>query len=497
MSSPATDSELDAEQAECAVDVRDVGSQPRAEVVNAAVWVAVGYGASQVLRLATNLVLSRLLFPEAFGLMAMVTSMLQGLEMFSDLGIGPSIIQSRRGDEPQFLNTAWTIQIARGLVVWLGAVLLTWPAAHFYNQPELLWLLPCAGLAAALGGLNSTSLFTAKRNLWLGRLIAFDLTAQALASAVSCVWAWVSPGLSALLAWGLVSVVFKAVGSHFLFPGNRNRPHWNADVAREVLGFGKWIFVTSLVTFLAMQSDRLVLGKLFSTRMLGVYNVGASFAVLPQAMLTIVSTTLIYPLLSRNSRNSQADLVASLRRVRETILPVSIVLVLATFIEADILFGFLYDERYQMASSIVQVVSATVWVSILSTTLDPALLALGDSRSTALAGIIRFLANVASSIAGFYLAGLWGFLGGLLCGMLSGHVVLLLCLRRHGIHIVTQDLRFSLLLMALVLGVLASSMVGPVFGIVLPQLVLLTTAVWAGSKLLRLVRPSSSNSASY
>ena len=86
-------------------------------------WVVFGHVASQGIRLAANLILTRLLFPEAFGLMALVNIFLQGLEMFTVLGIGPSIIQNRRGDDPAFLNTAWTIQVIRGFVLWILTIL--------------------------------------------------------------------------------------------------------------------------------------------------------------------------------------------------------------------------------------------------------------------------------------------------------------------------------------------------------------------------------------
>ena len=63
--------------------------------------------------------LTRLLFPEAFGLMALIQTFMIGLAMFSDLGIGPAIIQSDRGEDPDFLNTAWVMQILRGICLWL------------------------------------------------------------------------------------------------------------------------------------------------------------------------------------------------------------------------------------------------------------------------------------------------------------------------------------------------------------------------------------------
>lgn len=71
-------------------------------------WSMANFGLGQIMRLASNLVLTRILSPDDFGLMALVGSFLIGLNMFSDMGLGPSIMQSKRGDDPAFLDTAWT-----------------------------------------------------------------------------------------------------------------------------------------------------------------------------------------------------------------------------------------------------------------------------------------------------------------------------------------------------------------------------------------------------
>src|SRR4051812_6290963 len=76
-----------------------------------AVWAMLGFGGGQALRFAGNLVLTRLLMPEAFGLMVLVNTFLMGLALFSDIGVGTSVIQNKRGDERAFLDTAWTISV--------------------------------------------------------------------------------------------------------------------------------------------------------------------------------------------------------------------------------------------------------------------------------------------------------------------------------------------------------------------------------------------------
>ncbi|MEM9581457.1 MAG: oligosaccharide flippase family protein, partial [Pseudomonadota bacterium] len=139
------------------------GSNLKARALRSSAVTVGGFGASQMIRLASNLILTRILFPEAFGMMALVMVFLQGLAMFSDVGVGPAIMQSKRGDDPSFLNTAWTIQVVRGFVLWIVAALLAWPIAVIYGEPQLLHLLPVAALTLVIAGFTPTRRETANR----------------------------------------------------------------------------------------------------------------------------------------------------------------------------------------------------------------------------------------------------------------------------------------------------------------------------------------------
>ena len=110
--------------------------------IKGAIWTIASYGSSQVIRFGSNLILTRLLLPELFGLMGLAYVFITGVHLFTDIGLGPSIIQNKRGEEPEFLNTAWTMQIIRSFIVWLCLIAITWPVANFYAEPRLLWLIP-------------------------------------------------------------------------------------------------------------------------------------------------------------------------------------------------------------------------------------------------------------------------------------------------------------------------------------------------------------------
>ena len=100
-------------------------------------WVLLGRMAGEALRFGTNRVLTRLLFPEAFGLMLLVNSIHKGLALFSDVGINASVIQHARGEEPGFLRPAWPLQALRGLLLWPVCLAAAGPLAAFYGAPEL------------------------------------------------------------------------------------------------------------------------------------------------------------------------------------------------------------------------------------------------------------------------------------------------------------------------------------------------------------------------
>src|SRR5690242_1016390 len=153
-------------------------------------WTMLGFGGGQVLRFGFNLILTHLLFPELFGLMALVYTIVTGLNLFCDAGLGATVVRDPRGGEPAFLNTAWTLQIIRGFGLAFFCVLVAWPAASFYADRRLLWILPVIGLSSIVSGFNSTSLFTCQRRMLVHRMVILELGAQILSGAIMVIWAW-------------------------------------------------------------------------------------------------------------------------------------------------------------------------------------------------------------------------------------------------------------------------------------------------------------------
>lgn len=415
-------------------------------VVNASAWSVFGYAISQAMRLANNMFLSYLLVPEAFGTMAIINIVIIGLGMFCEVGVGPCIIQNDRGDEPGFLNTAWSIQVARGFAITLCSVGLAWPVANFYQEMSLIWLIPVAALTSLINGFCSTSVFTLQRHLDLKSLALLEIKSQLVGSVSMCGIAWFYPSVWALVAGSIAAAVAKVVLSHRMIPDYANWFRWDATDARELYRFGKWIFISTVLTFGAMQIDRMMLGKLFDIRVLGIYSFAFAIATMPRLLVEKLVGSILYPVLAQAKRESVAAMASKLVSARSVLLAVGAASVISIVAWSQLFFQTLYHADFHAAGTICQMICAVSWVSVMSLSLSRALIALGNTRSLATFNFVNLVGMICGGLTGNYVGGLNGFIVGLVLGVLCGHVAITLSLAKHSVLLVRQDFGWTLVL---------------------------------------------------
>ncbi len=421
------------------------GNKLMARVMRSASWLLVGYGGSQALRLAANLILTRILFPEAFGLMTLVTVIIVGLAMFSDVGISPSISQSKRGDDPDFLNTAWTIQAIRGFALWLGACVMAWPVAQFYGEPDLALYLPIAGVSLAIAGFNPTRIETAHRHLLVGRLTVLDLSSQLIGITSMVVMALASGSVMALVVGGVIQSLAKLALTHAFLPGERNHFRWEKRAADELIRFGKWIFLSTAFWFVSSQGDRAILGKFLPLDVLGVYNIGYFLASFPMMLGHAVTQRVLIPVYRDKPVSGPPENRAQQRKLRFALTGAVLTLLLIMAFIGPALIRFLYDARYLSSGPMVTLISIGLIPAVIGMTYDQAALAAGDSRSFFAFSATRAVVQVTFLMLGVTQFGLVGAMVAMgLTGVLV-HPVLIWLARRHGVWDPLHDLGFALL----------------------------------------------------
>ena len=351
-----------------------------ARILRGAGLTVFGFGWSQAMRLLSNLVLTRLLFPEAFGLMALITVFLMGLNMFSDVGVAPAILQSKRGDERDFLDTAWTIQVARGVLLWLTACALAWPISLFYGVPDLLYMLPVAALTLVIAGFNPTRYHEANRHLRMGRITVIDMISQLIGVLTAIVLAYALHSVWALILSGIIGAIAELLIYGAFLPGERNRFRWEKPAASELINFGKWIFLATVAGFVINQSSKLILGKYLPLDQFGIYNIGYFLASFPLLLGMVLVNRMLIPIYREWPPKDSAANFAYLRKMRFMVSLALFVLVAVIGLTGVWLVDLLYDPRYGQAGAITVMVALMQLPALIALTYDQAALAAGDSK---------------------------------------------------------------------------------------------------------------------
>lgn len=423
-------------------------SSLKALVIRGSMWTLTGHGGVLLIRMLRSVIMTRLLFPEVYGLMTLVWAVLTGLQMFADTGILTTIIRDQRGDDPDFLNTAFTASVVRGLLLWVASCVIAYPVAAIYHQPALAQLLPVTGLTALIHGFSSTAMFTRRRHMDFKRLAILDMSTETVTFVVLVLWAYLFPNVWSLVGGAVIGQAFMVVASHLYLPGIRNRFRWDRSALNTFVGFGKWIYFSSAIYFLSTQGDRFLLGRYLDMAHLGVYGTAT---VLSGALLTVVfkiNSDVLFPAYSRVIQEGSGRLRQVMLRARFAmdagiILPISAIMILGPRI-----VSLFYDPRYHEAGWMLQVLCVRLLVVATIANGESCLVALGHPKFSFIQNSFRLGAMFVAVPLGWALAGVKGVIWAIALSEIPPLVVIWIGTMRYRLFSVIAESR-SLLFVGL------------------------------------------------
>ena len=400
--------------------VKPAGMKSR--VVRAGSWILGGQAVQQVLRLGTNVITARLLFPDAFGLMSVVYMLATALALFSDLGVARTMVLSKRGSDPEFLDTAWSIQLVRSQVLALaicaaaGGVAIArhlgwWKAGTVYADERLPYLIVAFALTLVLQGFESIRIIQARRQMHLHMVTKIEISAQ-LASAVAMIlvaWTWHS--IWALTTGAIVSGITRCILSYAILPGHKVRFRFDRDSAKELMGHAKWIILSSILTFMAVNGDRVLLGGMITVREFGLYSIAVIMASVLQNVANSVCNSIVFPALSEVYRERPKEFARNLERFQwgydaMAVFPAAILIT-----SAQTLIDLIYDTRYHDAGWMVMTLAAGI-IGVRYQVVEVGYLAVAKTKYGAYANALRLIGLVAGLFIGRHYFGIVGTVAG-------------------------------------------------------------------------------------
>jgi O-antigen/teichoic acid export membrane protein len=364
-----------------------------------------GFGAAQALRLVSNLVMTRLLAPDAFGLMAVTVAIEIWIGMMSDLGLDASIVRSKRGAEPTFLATARTLNLIRasfiGLILALSGLLLPtmveaglFRAGSVFADERLPLFMFAIAVSITITGFSAMRVALHNRRLNLVPVIRLELASQAVSIVAMIIGAVAGLDAFALALGAVVSSLAKTIGSHYFLKGPPARFGFDRDCFREIFSYGKWLVVASTLGFLAARGDQVVFGWLLALGDFALYSIGVIWVVALRSVIELVQRRVVNPTFAELHRERPQDLTRNYRRMRRVYEAAVIGMVAFVILFADLAVDLLYTDEYAGVAHYMKLVSLTL-LALPYNLLSQVVLTAGDSKrytiATLFPGPVLFL----------------------------------------------------------------------------------------------------------
>lgn len=334
------------------------GDNLQGKTLKAAMWSLLGSGGRGAIRFISNLLLTRLLFPEAFGIMATAMVVVTLVQVFSDTGAKTALIQNPRGGEKRFIDTSFLIALGRSLILFIIIIAAIEPVADFYGEPALSGILLIMSFALLAEGFVNPALPLLIKNLRVEKQVVYAIGSQLAGFMTTLILVYTLRTVEALAFGYLATSLYRVIASYMVSP-YLPRFSWDKEAGLELMHFGKFIIVNTLIGWAVLNIDRLVIGKVLDMEQLAYYNIALYLGAYVSEVLVQVFAQSYFPAVS-----SIANDIKRVQQVYKKTLSTLISLV-APFMMLLVLFAdeaiqVLYDPRYALAGSIL------FWISLKS-----------------------------------------------------------------------------------------------------------------------------------
>ena len=285
-------------------------------VVKGGFWVFFLRIINQGFSLIRLIILARILSPNDFGLMGIALLTMSVLETFTQTGFQAALIQKKE-EIKSYLDSAWTVLIFRGFVLFVILYFIAPYAAAFFNSPEAKPIIRIIGFSILFQAFTNIGITYFKKELEFNKEFIYQLSGTLADFVVAVSAVLILKNVWALVFGLLAGNAVRCFVSYLVHPC---RPHLSSNLgkAKELFGFGKWILGSSILIFLLTQGDDIFVGKLLGTAALGFYQLAYRISNLPATEIAHVISQVTFPAYSKLQDNIPKLKVAYLKVLQLT-----------------------------------------------------------------------------------------------------------------------------------------------------------------------------------
>ena len=457
--------------------------------ITGVIWSAVQKFGSTALSFVSSIVLARLLTPEDYGCIGMLSIFLAVATTFIDGGFGSALIQKQRPTREDYSTILyWNF----GLSLILYAILfLSAPAiARFYDLPLLCSVLRVQGVVLIVNAVRIVQTNQLRKQLKFKKISIVDLSVATLSLAVTIYLAWKGFGIWALVVQQLMVSVLTTI--IYWITG-----HWKPVVVfskqsfKELFSFGGFILVSNLINTFCNNIQGLLIGKFYNPATMGYYSKAKSTEELSSTFISNIIDQVSYPVLVE-AQNDKGYMIRMLKKFIGVLAYVTFPIMVLLMLLAKPIFVVLYSERWLPSVPYFQILCFAGIAVCLQGINYYAVAAMGKSKDLFVWTIVKRSLGLVLIVGGLLLWDIKGLLVGMVLGSFSIYIINAALVSKHVGYTLIQQVK-DLLPVALMSAVatlfalgLTKLIVCNMYVMGLLQLITFGVLYFAGSLLLKL-----------
>jgi lipopolysaccharide exporter len=374
---------------------------------------AISFAAQGAIKLGSSILLTRILYPEAYGVATVLLSIAFVVELIADMNVVVFIVRDEHAEEPVYLNTAWTIRLSRATLNTIAVFLLAPVISNgLYHLPSLTDPLRVFSIYYVLGALESMAFPLAIRHKNSRIIMYSELAATFVSSVFTILYCHFSRDYWGLILGSLLNRAVFSLLSYMVGMPQRPKLEFEWPAARRIFGFSKYVMPSGFLTLVLNQFDKVVFLRLFDLHLLGLYGLAANIAAPIESLIAKINEMVLYPRCAHNFRADPSSVAFKYYRENLKLFASTMIVPGAVLGAAPLVVAVLYPTRFSQAGIVLQAFMLRACLTSLAMPAEELLIAVGEYQVILVGSVYRVLWVFCGSLLGYALFGFMGFLYG-------------------------------------------------------------------------------------
>lgn len=377
----------------------------KSKAVTGVMWTAIQKYSTMIAQFVAGIILARLLTPDDYGCVGMLTIFMVVASTMLDAGFGSALIQKKKPTHDDY-STVFLWNLGMSSVLYVILYFSAPWIASFYRIPLLSSVLRVQALVLFINAFSIVQGNILRKQLRFRELSIIAITSSFIAIVTTVIMAYKGFGVWALVAQGLVS---SAVNLILVWLVSKWRPSiaFSKQSFKELFSFGFYMFLTRSLSDIGKELQSLLIGRFYNASTLGYFSKARSLERMSSLSISQVMTSVTYPFYAQ----VQDDLVAlqnMIKRFTSSIAYITFPLMIILMLVAEPLFVFLYSDRWLPSVPYFQALCLAGIPLCLQAVNTQTIAAIGKSKVMFRWRLVKLAIQLSLMFVGLYLYGVWG-----------------------------------------------------------------------------------------